>query len=450
MFNKRIKNMNTNNLNNCTPMMEIDPDIEMKRWEVQQTVTVLANADYYYTKTQVDKMVDDIDGEISGKQDKLIAGDGISISGDVISVTGGSIDSGAVQTMIDQSISGKAETSAVTEVDNALTAHTSNTDIHVTSTEKETWNNKSDFSGSYDDLSNKPTIPSSASQLVNDEGYITSDAITGKADITYVDEAVSGLTQRVAEDEETTSYAINVLEENKQDVLWAGEGISISGNVISVTGGGITSGEVQTMIDESISGKTDESDFTAHTSNTDIHVTTSDKQTWNAKADLSDIPSVSGYADSVMYNSTSKYVEFYHGGTGGTKVFEYDASPFIIDGMVQNVEVKDVTISGESVTCLVISFNTDAGHQDINIPISEIFDASNYYDKTEVDAIVSGLTQRIAEDEEVSAYGLNMLDEKKQDVLWAGDGISISGNVISATGGGGANVTVSGTTLIFQ
>ena len=202
-----------------------------------------------------------------------------------------------------------------------------------------------------------------------------------------------------------------------------------------------TSGDVQNAIDEAVSGKADSSDVetlsgavTAHTSDTDIHVTTSDKQTWNAKADLSDIPSVSGYADSVAYNSTSKYVEFYHGGTGGTLVFSYDASPFIIDGMVQNVEIKDVTISGESVTCLVISFNTDAGKQDINIPISEIFDASNYYDKTAIDGIVSGLTQRIAEDEETTSYALNVLDENKQDVLLAGTGISISNNVISVTG----------------
>ena len=39
------------------------------------------------------------------------------------------------------------------------------------------------------------------------------------------------------------------------------------------SGGGITSGEVQTMIDESISGKTDESAFTAHTGDTTIHHT---------------------------------------------------------------------------------------------------------------------------------------------------------------------------------
>jgi hypothetical protein len=44
----------------------------------------------------------------------------------------------------------------------------------VTDTEKTTWNNKSDFSGSYTDLSNKQSIPSKTSDLTNDLGYITS------------------------------------------------------------------------------------------------------------------------------------------------------------------------------------------------------------------------------------------------------------------------------------
>lgn len=52
-------------------------------------------------------------------------------------------------------------------------------------------------------------------------------------------------------------------------------------------GGGITSGEVQSMIDESISGKTDESAFTAHTADTTIHVTSTEKAAWNAKSDFS-------------------------------------------------------------------------------------------------------------------------------------------------------------------
>ena len=55
------------------------------------------------------------------------------------------------------------------------------------------WNAKSDFSGSYNDLTNKPTIPSKTSDLTNDSGYITGVAwndVTGKP--TFATVATSG------------------------------------------------------------------------------------------------------------------------------------------------------------------------------------------------------------------------------------------------------------------
>jgi len=226
-----------------------------------------------------------------------------------------------------------------------------------------------------------------------------------------------------------------------------------------------TSGDVQ----NAISGKVDTSTYNTYTAATNTAL--------DNKANKNEIPAVSGYADSVKYNSTSKYVEFYHGGTGGTVVFSYDASPFLIDGMVQNVEIKDVTISGESVTCLVISFNTDAGKQDINIPLTEIFDPSNYYNKTQIDNTVSGLTARMGEDEEVTAAALNVLNAEisgkvdttvydtftaatntalagKQATLVSGTNIKTVNNQSLLGSGnidieGGNKVEVSGTTLVF-
>lgn len=51
----------------------------------------------------------------------------------------------------------------------------------VTDAEKTTWNGKSNFSGSYNDLSDKPTIPtvpSNVSSFTNDAHYVASTAIT--------------------------------------------------------------------------------------------------------------------------------------------------------------------------------------------------------------------------------------------------------------------------------
>lgn len=44
----------------------------------------------------------------------------------------------------------------------------------IQSTDIANWNGKSDFSGDYDDLENKPSIPSNVSDLTNDSGFITS------------------------------------------------------------------------------------------------------------------------------------------------------------------------------------------------------------------------------------------------------------------------------------
>ena len=53
----------------------------------------------------------------------------------------------------------------------------------VSDVEKEDWNNKSSFSGSYTDLTNKPTIPSKISQLTNDSNFLTSHQdISSKVD----------------------------------------------------------------------------------------------------------------------------------------------------------------------------------------------------------------------------------------------------------------------------
>ena len=134
----------------------------------------------------------------------------------------------------------------------------------------------------------------------------------------------------------------------------------------------------------------------AHTANTEIHVTAADKTAWVNKI---------GYAE---YDSNDKKINFYKNDTDtATSICYIDATDFIKDGMVQNVEIKDVTSGGSQVTCLVISFNTDAGKQDINVPISDIFDASNYYTKSQTSGateISNALTGLDARKLDVSAY----------------------------------------------
>jgi len=74
------------------------------------------------------------------------------------------------------------------------------------------------------------------------------------------------------------------------------------------------------------------------------------------------------------YNSTTKKIELKH---DNTVLAQIDATAFIKDGMVESV-----VITGGN---LVITFNTDAGKESISIPLTDIFNPANYYNKTEID-----------------------------------------------------------------
>ena len=223
----------------------IDFNTASGKEDIQIPLTDIFDPSDYYTKTEVDQAISgkadttavtqSITEAVSGKQDTLSAGVGIDISQNVISVENptvvvtqaeydalvqsGTVDpstyyiisdatqvdinqywtSAQTQSAINQATSGKVDTSTVTAVNNVLTAHTADTTIHVTSADKTAWNAKSDFSGSYNDLTDKPiipTVPTSNTAFTNDAGYITSDALSGYAESTAVtqeiSEAVSG------------------------------------------------------------------------------------------------------------------------------------------------------------------------------------------------------------------------------------------------------------------
>lgn len=99
--------------------------------------------------------------------------DKIQISGASYDVKDSSIDisqywtSAQTSSAITEATSGKADTTAVTAVTDALTAHTADTQIHVTTAQTAAWDAKSDFSGSYNDLTDKPTIPTTTSAVTS-------------------------------------------------------------------------------------------------------------------------------------------------------------------------------------------------------------------------------------------------------------------------------------------
>lgn len=91
------------------------------------------------------------------------------------------------------------------------------------------------------------------------------------------------------------------------------------------------------------------------------------------------LPSKADKANSVAsaaYSANTKSIYFYN--EAGAILSIIDATDFIKDGMVSDVYVRNGN--------LVIKFNTDAGQTPIEIPISDIFNADNYYTKAEINA----------------------------------------------------------------
>ena len=181
--------------------------------------------------------------------------------------------------------------------------------------------------------------------------------------------------------------AIAAMGNTKQDKLTF-DAIPMEGSDNPVKSGGVY-GAVKEVADA----------VTEHVGNTGIHVTAEQKTAWTAKyakpqdgipkSDLAtSVQSSLGKADSAIqeHQSLAAYVNggVYDGDAkkillkhDSATVAEIDATAFIKDGMVDSVE-----ITGGN---LVISFNTDAGIEDIEIPLTDIFNPSNYYDKTAAD-----------------------------------------------------------------
>ena len=109
---------------------------------------------------------------------------------------------------------------------------------------------------------------------------------------------------------------------------------------------------------------------------------------------------IANFYDNVIYVSSAKTINFYHGTTIKAQI---DTTDFIKDGMVDNVEIKEIEQpGGEPYKVLAITFNTDAGKEEIDIRLTDIFDPNNYYTKEEYD-----------EDQAVIASALNDLDNRK-------------------------------------
>ncbi len=175
----------------------------------------------------------------------------------------------------------------VTELTSDVTEHTSDEDIHITAAERTTWTAKADASSVYTKSETDALIPDVSSYITvavdNLTNYTTTTdmntALAAKADVTAIPDTSSYITSSV--DDLTNYYtktAVDALIPDVSDFI----------TIDDVPATDLTSYVTTTTLSTTLEGYASSSvatDLNTHTSNTDIHVTTTDKATWNGKAD---------------------------------------------------------------------------------------------------------------------------------------------------------------------
>lgn len=228
-----------------------------------------------------------------------------------------------------------------------------------------------------------------------------------------------------------------------------------SGDVQNAISGKADTTAVTEAISEAVSGKLDTSVFATYSGNVDTAL-------------------ASKFAGAT-WNSTDKKIYFYDNASAtGTALAYIDGTDFVKDGFLQSVTIENKTISGESVPCLVFIWNTDAGIQETDIPLSGIFDPTNYVSvdtftayTAATDTVIGGKASQSDLDSVSGAVTAHTADTTihvtssdkstwsgKQDALVSGTNIkTINNESILGSGNisieGGNKVEVSGTTLVF-
>ena len=401
---------------------------------------VSISASNIYTKTEINN-IENIQNskinEISGKTDNVIT-DVQTLSGKVQTLSGKSVTSGEVQTMINVAVSGYPNEAEYNPTDkniyfkhndtilNSMTIDATDfiKDGMIESVEvvqsggtsylKIVWN----LDGSSG--STKDTTYLNIGDLFEADNYYTKTDIDNieNGQNSKIDE-ISGKTDNVITDVQTLSGKVQTV---------SGEVHTLSGKVQTV------SGEVQTVSGE------------VHTVSGEVQTLSGEVHTLSGKVQTMINVAVSGYPNEAEYNSTDKKIYFKHNNTILPSM-TIDATDFIKDGMIESVEV--VQSGGTSYLKIVWNLDGSSGStkKTIHLNIGDLFEADNYYTTGQTsgatqianalaakqNSLVSGINIKTINNESILGEG-NITIEGGGSSYTAGDGIDITNDVISVTG----------------
>lgn len=233
-------------------------------------------------------------------------------------------------------------------------------------------------------------VPQNTSDLTNDSGFITGYTETDPTVPSWA-KAASKPTYTAAEvgamaTSERSNYATTAHTHTAEEVgAMATSERSNYSTTAHTHSQYATTAHTHTAAEVGAMATSERSNYstTAHTHTAEEVGAMATSERSNYLTTATTIPNVDNYFDSVEYDSNSKRINFKHGATVKGYV---DASSFIKDGMVSSVTVSNGN--------LVVTFNTEAGREDITLALTEIFNPNNYYTKTDADGkFLTGYTE---------------------------------------------------------
>lgn len=133
--------------------------------------------------------------------------------------------------------------------------------------------------------------------------------------------------------------------------------------------------------DTKLEGKADKTSLPSHIVSSVTYQDTNVGEDTRPSITVDGTKTVLNLANKLEWDSNAKSLKLY---SGNHLLATVDGTSWVKDGMVESA-----AIVGNN---LEITFNTDSGKEKISVPLTDIFNPDNYYNKTEIDSKFENIT----------------------------------------------------------
>ena len=133
--------------------------------------------------------------------------------------------------------------------------------------------------------------------------------------------------------------------------------------------------------DTKLEGKADKTSLPSHIVSSVTYQDTNVGEDTRPSITVDGTKTVLNLANKLEWDSNAKSLKLY---SGNHLLATVDGASWVKDGMVESA-----AIVGNN---LEITFNTDSGKEKISVPLTDVFNPDNYYNKTEIDSKFEGIS----------------------------------------------------------